>query len=114
MLRNRRLLNFAGALICAALIGYALFAEKVLGLAPCPLCMFQRVGIAALGVVFLLAALHHPGALGARLYGGLLGLAGAGTMYIAGRHVWIQAQPPGTVPACGAPLDMMLEMFPLL
>jgi disulfide bond formation protein DsbB len=114
MLRNRRLLNFAGAFICAALMAYALYAEKVLGLAPCPLCMFQRVGITALGVVFLLAALHHPRALGARLYGVLLVLAGTATMYIAGRHVWIQAQPPGTVPACGAPLELMMEMFPLL
>ena len=33
---------------------------------------------------------------------------------MAGRHVWIQAQPPGTVPACGAPLDSLMQMFPLL
>jgi disulfide bond formation protein DsbB len=113
LLARRRLLNFAGALVCGLLMAYALYAQHGMGLEPCPLCVFQRVGISALGVVFLLAALQHPGAGGARIYGLLLALAGAGAIYFAGRHVWIQAQPPGTVPACGAPLDMMLDMFPL-
>jgi disulfide bond formation protein DsbB len=27
--------------------------------------------------------------------------------------VWIQHQPPGSVPSCGATLDYMLEVFPL-
>ena len=39
--------------------------------------------------------------------------AGAAT-WVAGRHVWIQHQPAGTVPACGAPLDNLLQMFPIL
>ena len=38
----------------------------------------------------------------------------AAATWVAGRHVWIQHQPPGTVPACGAPLDNLLQMFPLL
>jgi disulfide bond formation protein DsbB len=33
---------------------------------------------------------------------------------VAGRHVWIQHQPYGTVPACGAPLDTLLDMLPVL
>ena len=37
-----------GALVCAALIGYALYAQYGLGLEPCPLCMFQRVAVIAL------------------------------------------------------------------
>jgi protein dithiol:quinone oxidoreductase len=114
LLENRRLLNWVGALTCAALMAYALYAQHGMGLEPCPLCMFQRVGISALGVVFLLAALHHPRVIGARLYGVLLVLVGSGAMYFAGRHVWIQAQPAGSVPACGAPLDMMLDMLPLM
>ena len=32
---------------------------------------------------------------------------------IAGRHIWIQAQPPGTVAACGADLDYLLEIMPV-
>ncbi len=29
-------------------------------LEPCPLCIFQRVGVISLGVVFLVAALRNP------------------------------------------------------
>lgn len=115
LLRNRRVGNALGVVACALMLGYALYAEKVLGLEPCPLCMFQRVGVAAMGVVFLLAALHHPAtSLGSRVYAGLLLLVALFPAYVAGRHVYIQSLPEGSVPACGATLDFMLETFPLL
>jgi disulfide bond formation protein DsbB len=114
MLDRRQQINLAAALACAAMFGYALYAEKVLGYVPCPLCMFQRVCIVVLGIVFLLAALHPARRTGAIVHGVLIFLAAAATTWVAGRHVWIQAQPPGTVPSCGAPLDNLLQMFPLL
>ena len=52
---DRRLVNWAGFLACAAMMGYALYAERVLGFEPCPLCMFQRVGVVILGVWRVLA-----------------------------------------------------------
>jgi protein dithiol:quinone oxidoreductase len=115
LLRNRRIGNALGFVSCALMLGYALYAQKVLGLEPCPLCMFQRVGVAAMGVVFLLAALHHPvTSLGGRVYAGLLFLVALFPAYVAGRHVYIQSLPEGSVPACGATLDFMLDTFPLL
>ena len=33
---------------------------------PCPLCIFQRIAFAALGVVFLLGGLHAPRGAGGR------------------------------------------------
>jgi disulfide bond formation protein DsbB len=113
MFDRRQTVNLLAAGVCAALLGYAIYAEKVLGFVPCPLCMFQRVCIGALGVVFLIAALHPARRAGAIVYGVLTFLAAGATSWVAGRHVWIQAQPPGTVPACGAPLDALMEMFPL-
>jgi disulfide bond formation protein DsbB len=114
MFDRRQKINLLCALACAGMLGYAIYAEKVLGYVPCPLCMFQRVCIGALGIVFLIAGLHRAGPTGARVYGVLVLIAaGAGT-WVSGRHVWVQAQPPGTVPACGAPLDSLLQMFPLL
>ncbi len=110
---SRRLGNGLGFLACVALIGYALYAEHVLGLAPCPLCIFQRVAVIVIGVIFLIAAIHGPGRTGARIYGGLIALAALGGIAIAARHIWIQAQPPGTVAACGADLDYMMEILPL-
>ena len=76
--------------------------------------MFQRVCIGALGVVFLIAALHPARRTGSIIYGVLIFLVAGATVWVAGRHVWIQSQPPGTVPACGAPLDTLMQMFPLL
>lgn len=111
---GRRLLNLLGALGCAALVGYALYAEHVLGYPPCPLCIFQRVGIAAAGVVFLVASLHHPASRGgAWAYAALVAVAAVATAGVAGRHLYIQSLPPGSVPSCGAPLDVMLEFSPL-
>jgi protein dithiol:quinone oxidoreductase len=109
----RRPINFAGFLLCAGLIGYALYAQLHLGLDPCPLCIFQRIGIAALGVVFLLAALHHPHRRGARVYAVLIALAAAATIAVAARQLYIQHLPPGAIPSCGAPLSMMLKFMPL-
>jgi len=64
--------------------------------------------------VFLIAALHPTRRAGAIVYGVLIFLAAGATTWVAGRHVWIQHQPYGTVPSCGAPLDNLLEMFPVL
>jgi len=115
MFDRRQKINLAAALGCAAMVLYAIYyAERVLGLVPCPLCMFQRVCIGAMGVVFLIAALHPARRTGSVIYGVLLFLLAGATVWVAGRHVWIQSQPPGTVPACGAPLDALMQMFPLL
>jgi disulfide bond formation protein DsbB len=109
----RRGLNLLGFAICVALLGYAWYAQAVLLLEPCPLCIFQRVGVAAMGIVFLLAALHDPQRRGAQVYAGLLLLAALATIGVAGRQLWIQHQPEGAVPACGATLSYLLEVFPL-
>jgi disulfide bond formation protein DsbB len=110
-LMNKRIAYLLGALICAALLGFGLYLQHVEGLEPCPLCVFQRVAFIALGLVFVVAALHGPGKTGAAVYallGGLFALTGAG---IAARHVWLQSLPPDQVPACGPGLSYMLEQY---
>ena len=114
MFDRRQKINLAAALVCAAMFGYAIFAEKVYHYVPCPLCMFQRVCVVALGIVFLIAALHPARRTGAIVYGVLIFLTAGAATWVAGRHVWIQHQPYGTVPSCGAPLDALLEMFPMM
>lgn len=98
-----------GFLVCAGLIGFALYAQYVLQMDPCPLCILQRVAFIALGLVFLLGGLHAPRGWGRVVWRVLLvvvALVGAG---IAIRHLWIQSLPPGQVPSCGAPLGYLLE-----
>lgn len=113
LFRNTRAVNFGGFLACLVLLSYALYAQYGLQLEPCPLCIFQRVAVAAMAAVFLLAALHNPAKSGTLVYAGLLGLAGAAGMAVAGRHVWLQSLPPDKVPACGPGLEFMLDAFPL-
>jgi disulfide bond formation protein DsbB len=109
----RRGLNALGLAVCVGLLGYAWYAQVQLGLEPCPLCIFQRFGVGALGVIFLLATIHDPRSWGARVYGVLLLLAALVTMGVAGRHLWIQHLPEGAVPACGATLTYMMKIFAL-
>lgn len=110
---SRRLGNSIGFLACVGLMGFALYFQYGLGLEPCPLCIFQRVAVIAVGVLFLIAALHNPGRTGARVYAVLLAIAAIAGALISTRHVWIQAQPPGTVAACGASLDYLMDIMPV-
>jgi disulfide bond formation protein DsbB len=108
--RRGNLLGFAA---CAALLAYAYYAQFVLHLEPCPLCIFQRVGVFAIGVVFVLAAAHDPVSWARRAYASLLAVAALATIGVALRHLYIQHLPEGSVPACGASLDFMLKVFSL-
>lgn len=109
----RRRLNLAGFALCAALIAAAYYLEFVEGLEPCPLCILQRAALAALGVVFLLAALQNSAGAGRYVYAGLVALAAGVGAAVAGRHVWLQSLPPDQVPACGPGLDYLLDTFPV-
>lgn len=103
-------------LVIAAGIGmaFALYLEHGQGLEPCPLCVFQRVGLMIMGIFALLAFIHHPKkALTRRLYS-LLALLGIGwSTGVAARHVWLQHLPPDQVPSCGPGLNFWLDSFPM-
>lgn len=108
--RNLFLLAFLG---CLGLMGGALYLEHVVGLAPCPMCIVQRVCVILFALVCLAAAIHGPARLGLRLYAGLallFALVGAGT---AGRQIWLQSVPPDQLEACLPSLEFMLDALPL-
>ncbi|TMG81784.1 MAG: disulfide bond formation protein B [Betaproteobacteria bacterium] len=101
-----------GFIVCAGLLAYAYYLQYVDGLEPCPLCILQRVAMAAMGLVFLIAAFHNPGRIGAHVYAALLTILGCAGAVVAGRQVWLQSLPKDQVPACGMSLDYMLETLP--
>lgn len=108
-----RLRCLLGLVICAGLLGFALYAQYVMGMNPCPLCIFQRIPFAAMALVFLAGALHGPRAQGRWGYAVpvvVLALAGAA---VSIRHLWIQSLPPDQIPTCGPDLGYMLGTFPL-
>ena len=111
---QRRGINLLGVAAVVGLMSYALYAQHVLGLEACPLCIFQRIALIALGLVLVAAALHAPKS--ARAYA-LIGLvpaiAGAG---ISSWHVRLQNLPPAEIPSCGPGFDYMFSSgaFPFM
>ena len=107
-------LVFSGlVLISIAAMAFAMVLEHRLGLPPCPLCMTQRVFVVGFGVIAFIAFLHNPSGAGNRVYGALCTLFAITGGAVAARHVWLQHLPEDQVPACGPPLDYLLENFPL-
>lgn len=104
------------ALFLASMTGmaFALYLQHGVGLEPCPLCIFQRVGLMGMGLFALIAAIHNPDALWLRrVYAGLASLSILWSTAVAARHVWLQHLPPEDVPACGPGLDYWLDVFPM-
>ena len=111
---TRRHLLLTGFLISVLLIVYVLYAEHVLGLEPCPLCILQRVAVIALGLSFLLLAVRPPQRKQSKFMAALLlVMISSGGAGVAARHVWLQNLPPDKVPGCGPGLDFMMANFPL-
>lgn len=108
-----RVLYIVGFVTCVALIATALYFQYVEHLEPCPLCIFQRVFVIAMGLVFFVAAIHNPRYWGRRVYGVLIVVLSGVGAGIAGRHVWLQNLPPDRVPECGPGLSFMFETFPM-
>ena len=112
MKSGSRIIYLAIFLVCAGLIGFALYLQHSLGLEPCPMCILQRYAFIVVGVIALAAAIHNPALLGRRIYGGLLVVVAASGGGVAIRHVYLEHYPP-KIFDCGADFGFMLESFPL-
>lgn len=113
VLPSPRALNGLTFLGCVAAMAGALYLQYQVGLEPCPLCIFQRVGVIAVALVVLIAFLHGPKRIGVRIYAALAALAALAGGGVAVRQLWLQHLPPDQVPVCGPGLDYMLDVFPL-
>ena len=109
--------NLQVFLVLMAVIGmsFALFfLQRYMGFSPCPLCIFQRIGLMVMGGFALIAAIFNPKAIAIRLILWLGSLAGIGwAAIVAGRHVWLQHLPADQVPSCGPGLDYWLDTLPM-
>ena len=111
-LSNRVIFAFIFAASAALLADAILYMQGELGLDPCPMCILQRYAFVLVGVTALIAAIHGPGALGRKVYSGLIALfaiAGAG---VAIRHSYLQHFPP-KMETCGSDLGFLVGNFPL-
>ncbi|WP_423813251.1 disulfide bond formation protein B [Psychrobacter sp. 219-2-C] len=109
--------NLQVFLVIMAVIGmsFALFfLQRYMGFSPCPLCIFQRIGLMIMGGFALIAAIFDPKSKIVRLLLWLGSLAGIGwAAVVAGRHVWLQHLPADQVPSCGPGLDYWLDTLPM-
>ena len=110
-----RLVHASGLFLCVASLLIAVYyMEGYLGLAPCPLCILDRIVIACLAILFLLALLINPRKTGQLIFSlpiaafSMLGIA------LAWRHVWLQGLSGQALPDCAPDLTYMLDNFPLL
>ena len=110
---RHRAIFVGGFLLCTGLIGAALYFQHIAGLAPCPLCIIQRIAFIAIGALMLCGALHNPRGWGRRIYAALATVFAAIGAAVAARHVWLQNLPPGQTPECGPGLEYLLDVFPL-
>lgn len=95
-------------------MAYALYAQYVLDLEPCPLCIFQRLAVISMGIIFLFCSIIDPKSKIAKLLVSFFFTVTATTgIAVASRHVWLQNLPSDQVPGCGPGLDFMLSTFPL-
>ena len=109
-----RLFNIAGFFACAGMMAYALYAEHILMLMPCPLCVFQRVAVIILGLIFLVIAIHDSRKIiFSWCYVAMITLVAGSGIGVAGRHVWLQNLPLDEVPSCGPGFDYIIDSFPL-
>lgn len=108
----RRWLYLLAAVTCLSMIAYALYLQHYRWMEPCWLCYLQRGAILLSGAVCLVAAVHNPAQLGAKVYAGLLTLTAGGGAGIALRHIYIQSLPPEQAPSCGQSVTYLLETMP--
>ncbi|HXX84700.1 MAG TPA: disulfide bond formation protein B [Casimicrobiaceae bacterium] len=113
LLPPRRIAYVLAFFVCGGLIAYSLYLQYIDGLNPCPLCIFQRVCVIGMGLIFLVGVFHNPGRTGAAVYAVLQLVIGGAGIALAARQVWLQSLPKDQVPACGMGLSYMMETLPL-
>ncbi|UTO04297.1 disulfide bond formation protein B [Moraxella sp. FZLJ2107] len=90
------------------------YLQHYLYLDPCPLCIFQRIGLWISGLFAFLAALFNPKGKTVRLILWLCGTLGALWGFgVAARHTWIHYFPSQELVECGPGLNYMVETMPM-
>lgn len=111
---SRRLFWMGSLFAVIGLMSYAIYAERVLYLDPCPLCITQRLFYIGIGLMALLGLVFIRSVWVQRSAGVLMALSALGGIVTASRQVWLQHLPPDQVPECGPGLAYWLENEPWL
>lgn len=99
------IITLSGLLLCGALI-----MEYAFAMAPCPLCLMQRIWFFFAGLLAFAGLMHNPRW---GIYPLLTIVAAAIGGGFSIRQLWLQSLPADQVPACGPSMDYLFENFPL-
>lgn len=108
-----RLVNLWSFLAVVGLLAGAAYLQYFQNIIPCPLCLFQRLAFAVLGIVVLIGALFRLNTLGRIMISSLAFSVSLLGMITAGRQVWLQHVPPSPMETCGTSLSYMLDVLPV-
>ncbi|MFK8077803.1 MAG: disulfide bond formation protein B [Granulosicoccus sp.] len=110
-----RVMLWLGALLSViGLMSYGIYAERVLYLDPCPLCITQRMFYVGIGLFTFIGLCTMKIYALQRFCAALMALCAIGGIGTAGRQVWLQHLPKDQVPECGPGLQYWLENEPWL
>lgn len=108
MMKSSKSVFLLVALVCVALLGFAMYLQIVEEMQPCPLCVIQRYMFVLIAAFSLLAYFMPPAARrGSTALGLLAALGGAGT---AAWHLYVKAHP--SVSCTTDPLETALNQLP--
>lgn len=102
--------SFATVAWTAGLLAGALVLEHGFHLAPCALCLNQRLWVVLAGVIAASGFAHDPRL---RLYPVLTALTAVCGGAFSVRHLHLLTLPADAVPRCGVDFGYMLDAFPL-
>lgn len=100
-------------LLCLIAMVIVLYLQFGRGLAPCSLCVFQRVGVLATLILAVIGLIVGFKSVWRYLLYLLIFIAEIFGLLAALRQVWIEFLPPDQVTACGPGLNFMLKALPL-
>lgn len=110
---STRMMYLYAFVVIVMMMLLALYLQFYKGIAPCPLCVLQRLMLAFLGVVFFFGAAFSLKKLGNTFIGCLGFFIALVGIFLSGRQVWLQHLPPNKAEDCGVSLQYMLKVLPL-
>ena len=110
---NTRCMYFYAFLAVVAMMALAIYLQFWKGIAPCPLCVLQRVTLAFLGIFLLIGAIFNFKKIGNIVIGSFAFFISLVGVFLSGRQVWLQHLPPNKAADCGTSLQYMLQVLPL-
>lgn len=111
MLRIKYVFLFLLIAACSFTTG-AFYFQYIEGIAPCPLCIFQRLFVMLLIPLSLIPFLINFRSVGYRVFAALILMNSIIGASISARHIWLQFLPKEQVPSCGPDVEYLFRHFP--